>query len=355
MTNRPSRPRMPSAPVADQRLVATLRKDGRVAAKMLSAIERAIALGDVSAVDAVIEGGALTESELAQLMATELGIPLIDLDANPPSDDTAALLSKATADHYGIVPARLRGDALVVAMANPFDQEALGALESASGVKLEGAVATRSQVFETIDRLYRRETSLSALLADVTPSRSSSQRDSLPQLDPEDVQAVTRDVDEAPIIKMVNLVLFEALNAHASDVHIEPGPNLVVVRFRIDGILEEHLQMPKWVQGPMVARIKVMAKLDITERRVPQDGHLAVRVRDETIDVRVSSMPTTYGEKIVMRLLDPSAGPRRLTDIGLASNDLAELRSVIRRPEGMILVTGPTGSGKTTTLYAIIQ
>jgi general secretion pathway protein E len=116
-------------------------------------------------------------------------------------------------------------------------------------------------------------------------------------------------------------------------------------------VLEDHLQIPKWVQGPIVARIKVMAKLDITERRVPQDGHLGVRVRDDTVDVRVSSMPTTYGEKIVMRLLDPSNGPRRLTEIGMSAADLATLKAVIQRPEGMILVTGPTGSGKTTTLY----
>jgi len=358
MTTRPGGLRLPSAPVADQRFLEALRKSGVVPPKVLSSVERTIAHGDVSAVDAVIDSGALSEQDLAKVMAEALGYPLLDLQANPPCDDGAALIGKSTAEHYALVPAQMKSDALLVAMANPFDREALGSIESATGSTMQPAVAPRSQIFEAIDRLYRRDSSLSELLADVSPSGSASpsrDRDPVARLDPSDVQAVTKDTEEAPVIKMVNLILFEAFSSRASDVHIEPGPNLVVVRFRVDGILEEHLQMPKWVQSAIVARIKVMAKLDITERRVPQDGHLAVRVRDETIDVRVSSMPTTYGEKIVMRLLDPSSGPRRLADIGLSAEDLATLRSVIRRPEGIILVTGPTGSGKTTTLYAIIQ
>ena len=168
-------------------------------------------------------------------------------------------------------------------------------------------------------------------------------------------QELSREAERAPVIKMVNCILDEALENSASDIHVEPGPNIVYVRYRVNGILEEGLQLPKWVQSAIVARIKVMAKLDITKRHVPQDGRLKIRAGGRTADVRVSSLPTSDGEKIVMRVLDPTTALRSLDSVGLPRRDLITLRAAIRRPEGMILVTGPTGSGKTSTLYAVIQ
>jgi len=347
--------RLPAAPVADQRLLAMLKKIGRIDAAGMSRVERATSIG-ASAVDAIIDAGVMAEYDLARTIATELRLPLLDLRSNAPDETGATVLTKSTAQHYGLVPLKLSKDVMVVAMANPYDQEALRSIETSARLTLQPVVAARGQLVEAMESLYKGEASLDVLLAEVpaTPALEVV-NNSNETLDPEDVQAITREAEQPPIVKMVNLILYEAFNARASDVHIEPGPNVVLVRFRIDGVLEDHLQIPKWVQGPITARIKVMAKLDITERRVPQDGHLGVRVREDAIDVRVSSMPTTYGEKIVMRLLDPSNGPRKLGEIGMSAADLATLRGVIQRPEGMILVTGPTGSGKTTTLYAIIQ
>ena len=348
--------RLPAAPVADQRLLALLKKCGRLDPTATAAIERAMSDGTQSAVDAAIDCGGLPDYEIARVIGSELRLTLIDLRSTLPEENTATVITKSVAEHYGLVPVRLRKDVLVVAMANPLDHEALKSLEASTRLKLQPVVTTRSQLLEAMSRLYRGEASLDTLLADV-PSMPAIEVVKAPRetLEPTDVQAITREAEQPPIVKMVNLILFEAFTARASDVHIEPGPNVVLVRFRIDGVLEDHLEIPQWVQGSIVARIKVMAKLDITERRVPQDGHLGVRVRDSVVDVRVSSMPTTYGEKIVLRLLDPASGPRRLGDVGLSTEDLATVRSVIQRPEGMILVTGPTGSGKTTTLYAIIQ
>jgi type II secretory ATPase GspE/PulE/Tfp pilus assembly ATPase PilB-like protein/FixJ family two-component response regulator len=347
--------RLPAAPVADHRLLEMLKRVGKIDAAAMSRIERAMSVGS-SAVDAVIQAGAMAEYDLARAISTELHLPLLDMRANPPDDSGASVLTKSTAQHYGLVPVKLQRDVMVVAMANPYDHEALRSIESSARLKLQPVVAPRSHIVEAMESLYKGEASLDVLLAEVpmTPALEVV-KETTENLDPHDVQAITREAEQPPIVKMVNLILYEAFNARASDVHIEPGPNVVLVRFRIDGVLEDHLQIPKWVQGPIVARIKVMAKLDITERRVPQDGHLGVRVRGDLVDIRVSSMPTTDGEKIVMRLLDPANGPRRLSEVGMSAADLATLQSVIQRPEGMILVTGPTGSGKTTTLYAIIQ
>jgi type IV pilus assembly protein PilB len=348
---------LPPAPVADQRLLSLLKETGRIDSVAAAAVDQALAERHVSAIDALVESGTLSEDDVARAIAEELKLPLVDLRSVPSIDDGVGIVSKSTAEHYGLVPAGLDKGALVVAMANPLDHEALLFIESSSGVRLEPVVATRSQVLGAIERLYKREASLDVLLADVSSSRNLGAVSEIPSSDmaPWDVQAITGEAELPPIVKMVNLILFEALNAHTSDVHVEPGPNLVLIRFRIDGILEEHMQMPKWVQGPIVARLKGMAKLDITEQLLPQEGHLAVRVRDRSIDVRVSSMPTTYGEKIVLRLPDRARGPRRLSELGLSRRDFATLEEVIRRREGVILCAGPTGSGKTTTLYGALQ
>jgi type II secretory ATPase GspE/PulE/Tfp pilus assembly ATPase PilB-like protein/ActR/RegA family two-component response regulator len=156
-------------------------------------------------------------------------------------------------------------------------------------------------------------------------------------------------------VKIVNLCLNDALVRGASDVHIEPGPNVMQVRFRVNGVLEDVLEVPKWAQNSVIARLKIMAKLDITERRVPQDGNLRARCGDKQIDLRVSSLPTPHGEKIVIRVLNPESGVRAIDAIGLSDRDLAVVRQMIEAPEGILLVTGPTGSGKTTTLYSMLK
>jgi type IV pilus assembly protein PilB len=349
-------PTSSAAPLADQRLLNLLVRRGKIDKPTASAAERSVVEERSSAVEALEAAGSATEAEIASMLATELRLPLVDLKSVPFNEGGTDLVDEPTANRFQLVPIRVQRDLLVVAMANPLDQEAIRHVEFSTGRRVRPAVALRSQVAEAIGHVYKREGALGALLADVPAAANIEvMREEADTGTSRELQSVIREAEEPPIVKMVNLILLEAFNAKASDVHIEPGPNTVVVRYRVNGILEDTLQIPKWVHGPVIARIKVMSKLDITERRVPQDGHLSVRHRDQVVDVRVSSLPTTYGEKIVMRILDPSIGPRRLEDIGLSTRDLETVRRVIQRPEGMILVTGPTGSGKTTTLYAVLQ
>ncbi len=346
---------LPPLSEADKRLLNLLVRSGRIDSTAAATIERSAADERISIIDAIAAIGALTDAEIANTISTELKIPLFDLTALPSREGDAEIIDEDTAQRFALVPVRVQKDILVVAMANPLDYEALKSLEFSTGLGLRPLVASREQVLEAIHRLYKHQSSLDSLLAGV---ESGSRLEIVQESERPasvDVRAITREAAEPPIIRLVNMILLEAFNSRASDIHVEPRPDVLLVRRRIDGILEEGLRIPKWVQASIVARIKIMSKLDITERRLPQDGHLAVRFGDTVVDVRVSSMPTAYGEKLVLRLLDPSQGLRRLTDIGLTSRDLETLKRLIDRPEGMILVTGPTGSGKTTTLYAAIQ
>jgi type II secretory ATPase GspE/PulE/Tfp pilus assembly ATPase PilB-like protein/FixJ family two-component response regulator len=348
---------VPAAPDADQRLLNLLKRSARLDAAQVAAIEQRMAAQHMPAIDAIVASGVLSEGDVAEAIARELKVPRLDLHEVSLGGAEVELIEEAVAHRLCVVPVSVQNGVLVVAMANPLDREAIQTLEFSTGLAIRAAVAPRKEIRDAIARLYTRESSLGSLLSGVDPTSKvevlrAADRD---DAGPIDVRDVARQAEQPPIVKIVNLILFEAFNAGASDIHIEPGPHIVLVRYRIDGVLEENLQVPKWVQAPIVARVKVLSKLDITERRLPQDGHFALRVGDATVDVRVSSMPTMYGEKLVLRLLDPSRGVRRLADIGLSARDLATLRRLIERPEGMILVTGPTGSGKTTTLYAIIQ
>jgi type II secretory ATPase GspE/PulE/Tfp pilus assembly ATPase PilB-like protein/CheY-like chemotaxis protein len=342
---------------ADRRLLNLLRKAGRIDAARAAAIERTAADERISVIDAIVASALMSDADIAKTVSDALKVPLLDLSAATFEERAGERIDEKAARKYAVVPIRVENDVLVVATANPLDHESLKSLEFATGLGLRPVVASREQILEAIQRLYRRhDAALDAMLAGVEPAGSLEiVKAGDGGAGPVDVRTVAREAATPPIVKLVNMILLEAYNARASDIHIEPRPNVVLVRYRVDGILEDNLQIPKWVQASIVARIKVMAKLDITERRLPQDGHFAVRFASSVVDIRVSSMPTAYGEKLVLRLLDPSQGLRRLADIGLVEHDLATLKRLIDRPEGMVLVTGPTGSGKTTTLYAAIQ
>jgi type II secretory ATPase GspE/PulE/Tfp pilus assembly ATPase PilB-like protein/CheY-like chemotaxis protein len=340
---------------ADQRLVSFLQRRDDLPAEKIARVAAAAAAEGIPLVEALEEKGVLSETALARRLATELRLPLLNLPTLSIDEATLRLVDESLAARHLVLPVRGDGDVLVLAMANPFDLDAVKVIEFATGRKVRPAVATRTQIRDAIDRYYRFDSNLKELLADVPDASGVAVVGPRKEDAPGDNEKLARAAEEAPIVKMVNLILGEAVKSRASDIHIEAGPNATLVRFRIHGILEDALRLPKWVHSPIVARIKVMARLDITERRVPQDGSIRVRFADRLVDVRVSCLPTNYGEKVVMRVLDPSAGLRRLEEIGLGPRDAEVLRRVIQKPEGMILVTGPTGSGKTTTLYAVLQ
>ncbi len=337
---------------ADKRLLSFLVRTKKLDAARAEEVDRLAQSEDLPAIQAMAARGILSEEEIASAIGVGLRVPLLNLSAVPFDAQVTVLVKSDLAARATLVPVRKDGPFLILAMANPFDQEAIRTVEFTTGLKVRPAVAPRSQVVAAIEESYKLDRSLRSLLADIPDTHGIELvRDSSDV----DLRTLASEAEGAPVVKMVNLILVDALAANASDIHIEPGPNFVQVRYRINGVLEDVLQVPKWAQNPVVARIKVMAKLDITERRVPQDGHLRVRYEQNLVDFRVSSLPTNDGEKIVMRILNAATGLRRLDRIGLSERDLRAMRGAIGAPEGMILVTGPTGSGKTTTLYSIIQ
>jgi type IV pilus assembly protein PilB len=346
---------MASLSSADKRLLQFLVKHGKLDQAKMQAVEKSATSQGRPVIGALAALNVMTEEEVASELSRALRVPLVDLSGVVFDDAAVQLVDQQVAFKLNAVPLRVEGNQLLLAMVNPLDLEGIRDLEFATGRRIRPTVALRSSLLEAIEHCYKMPGAIGALLSQIPDAQKVSVVLEDTQSDDISEKELEREAERAPVIKMVNCIFDGALKNWASDIHVEPGPNLVYVRYRVNGILEEGLQLPKWVQSAIVARIKVMAKLDITKRHIPQDGRLKIRSEDRTVDVRVSSLPTSDGEKIVMRVLDPSTTLRRLDSIGLTRRDLNALRTAIRRPEGMILVTGPTGSGKTTTLYAVIQ
>jgi len=341
---------------ADQRLLGFLVKVGKLERSQAEATKVDCQTRGVSAIEALCPER-LAELEVAQAVALGLALPYLQLAAARVDEWAVDLVDEATASRFALLAVAADEESVTLAMANPFDQEAIKSIEFTSGRRVRRAIALRSEILHAVAEAYGHETTLASVLADVPEGASlelipGNQSAAAHDVDP---SKLAQEAEQAPIIKMVNLILVDALGSKASDIHIEPGPNVVLVRYRIDGMLVDGHQLPKWVQNPLTARIKIMAKADITERRTPQDGHFTIRHDGRLVDVRVSVLPTTDGEKFVLRLLDPNGAPRQLDQLGFSPRDLEKIRQVIRKPEGMILVTGPTGSGKSSTLCAMIQ
>ncbi len=334
-------------------LLRFLQREGHLSAADALRFEQMAMHDELSAQEVLEREGVIVEKDLASLLARSLRLPLVDLTSIAPEPHVVRAVKESIASTYGVVPLRLDDGLIEVATANPLDLEALKAVEFATGRRAQASVATRSDIRDALAHMYRFEESLEQFLQNVPPGESLT----LTELrdEPTDLRKMARDAELPPVVKLADLILIDGIKGGASDVHIEPSSDGIAVRFRIDGILEESFRFPKWVQNPLTSRFKVMAKLDITERRVPQDGRIQVRYREGLIDLRVSSMPTHHGEKITLRILDASSNLRSLLNLGLNTGDVQRVRDAIGRPDGMILSTGPTGSGKTTTLYALIR
>jgi len=307
---------------------------------------------DTSIIEWLARNNITGEEELAQGLAGRLRLPYINLAAQSLDPNIISLIREELATRYKIIPLRSSEEGLLVATSNPLDREALRAVEFATRQRVRVAVATPTAVRDALQHAYHLDQALNEYLQGM-PDEAE-----LPVAEISDeqtnVQGLMRGTALPPVIKLSNLILLEGIRSGASDVHIEAGASEVRVRYRIDGILEQAFRLPKWVQDPLIARCKVMSKLDITERRVPQDGRIRLVYREAMVDLRVSSLPTQFGEKLTMRILDPRNAPSGLDVFGLLPRDLECIRKAIRRPEGMVLVTGPTGSGKTTTLYGML-
>ena len=294
----------------------------------------------------LIDMGFVAEEQIAQALSRQLNVPYINLKQFNASPQVARRLPEAAARRFRAIVLEERPSTYLVGMGDPTDLFAFDELARALKRDLEIAVVSESILLQTIDRLYRRTEEISGLAKEL-------ERDLGDAFDFGLIGA-NLGAEEAPVVKLLQSVFEDAVQVNASDVHVEPQETNAQIRFRIDGVLVLQTQADLRIAPALVLRLKLMASLDISEKRLPQDGRFAVVVRDQPIDVRMSTMPTQYGESVVMRLLNKRTGLIGLDQLGMPPKMLARYREIMRREAGMVLVTGPTGSGKTTTLYATL-
>jgi type IV pilus assembly protein PilB len=292
----------------------------------------------------LIEQGVLTESQLVAALATQIGLRFVDLSEFSIDGSAIGRVPGAVCRRHSALPIGFEEGRLLVAMADPANVFAIDDIRSLTGMDVKPVVATRADVTGAIDRYYRADSDMDDLTSVLDT-----------QDEEDDLSKVKEIVEDAPIVKYVNLLITQAIQDRASDIHLEPSETDLRVRFRIDGVLHEVMRSPKAIQSGVISRLKIMADINIAERRIPQDGRLSVNAHGKKVDLRVATLPTVWGEKVVMRILDNSTARLDLADLGFSETNFERYSRSFTKPYGMILVTGPTGSGKSTTLYATIN
>lgn len=291
--------------------------------------------------DALLQRGYITEQQLIEVLEFQLGIPHISLYRYPFDTKLFSLIPKDTAKRNRLIPLKKEGDKLFVAMADPMDYFAIDDLRLSTGFQIETAIATKDDILRAVNKYYDIDDGFEELMGDLPDSDVAKE---------EKINA-----DDSPIVRLVNQLLTNAVAMKASDIHIDPQETKVVIRYRIDGVLRVERVLPKHMQSLLQARIKIMANLDITEHRIPQDGRIKVNLDFHPIDLRVSTLPTVFGEKIVLRILDLGSSLNDISKLGFNKLNLRRFMDMIEKPTGIVLITGPTGSGKSSTLYAALN
>ena len=309
--------------------------------------EKHIKLGE-----ALVQLRFLRSEDILKAISIQLGIPYVSvLKTEGVPLDLVRKVPINFAKKNELLPVKKEADELQVAISDPININALDDLRVLMGLSIRPIIASSAQIMEAINDLYNRNTdSEQAVMEDLSEDNLDTLAQELQE--PQDLLDAS---DEAPIIKLVNSLLFRAVKSKASDIHVEPFEKDLVVRFRIDGLLYDIMHPPKKVQNSVISRIKIMANLNIAEKRIPQDGRIRIKIAGKDIDIRVSTLPTSFGESVVMRLLDKSKVLLSLDTMGIAGQNLVTVTELINKSHGIILVTGPTGSGKTTTLYGMLS
>lgn len=290
--------------------------------------------------DALLQRGIITERQLIETLEVQLGIPFVSLFRYPFDPKLFNVVPKDFAKRKLLVPLKTVGDRLFIAMNDPTDFITIDDLRLTTGFHIEPAIASKEDIVKTIAKYYDEE-SYDELLEDLPQTAEEQQND--------------LDDSDAPIVRLVNQLLSNAVSQKASDIHLDPQENRVLVRYRIDGTLRTERTLPKSMQQMITARIKILSNLDITENRIPQDGRIKTTVDFRAIDLRVSSLPTVFGEKIVMRILDLSQNLTDISKLGFSELNMQRFMREIAKPNGIVLISGPTGSGKSSTLYAALN
>ena len=296
----------------------------------------------------LIDSGYIDEDRLLQFLSQQLQIPLIDLSTYAADPATVRLLPETVARRYRIVVLESREHDVLLGMADPTDLFAFDEASRLLKKRVRQAVVRESDLLRKMGRWYQDNEALSDIAGELHDELSAGDND-LQQM----LSAIA--AEDAPVVRLLQTLFEEAIENKASDIHIEPEEHLLRIRQRVDGVLHERVMNEVRIVSALVQRLKLLANLDISEKRLPQDGRFQIKVKSHQVDVRLSTMPVAHGEAVVMRLLDQTAGLRRFEDLGIPSALDERLRRIIRRPHGMLLVTGPTGSGKTTTLYAALN
>jgi type IV pilus assembly protein PilB len=292
----------------------------------------------------LIDLGMIKEADLVRALAEQVGLEFVDLTDTQIDPASTALLPEALARRYRALPIGERDDKLLVAMSDPANVYALDDIRTITGRDVQPVVATSADVEQAIQKFAGLDSHVEALAAEAAEGTDEQEID------------LEAALEDAPIVKLVNAIMTQAVAERASDVHIEPGERNVRIRFRVDGVLHEPMRpQPKNLQGGLISRLKVMADLNIAEKRVPQDGRISMKVGTRQLDLRVATLPTVHGEKVVIRVLDKSNAMLALEDLGFLEESYARFASAFSKPYGAILVTGPTGSGKSTTMYSTLN
>jgi type IV pilus assembly protein PilB len=300
--------------------------------------------------------GFLSDEDLLDFLSRKYGIPVINLQRVEVTEEIIRLVKKEIVQKYQVFPVRKIGNTLTLALSDPTVVLAIDDVQFATGLHVIPVLASEMAIREAIDKAYTDST---AKLDELLQKEQQLGADALELVDRAsgkvDITELGEEAGEAPVIRFVNLILADAIRKRGSDIHLEPYEKVFRVRYRIDGVLHDVMAPPKQMEAAILSRVKIMANMDIAERRLPQDGRISVKFSNKEVDLRVSSLPTIFGEKIVLRILDKSGVVLDLQKLGFEADDLERFSKVIQTPYGMILVTGPTGSGKSTTLYAAVS
>lgn len=329
--------------------------------------------GDIGRI--IVDLGFADEKAVTEVRAETLGIPFVNLSTQRIDASAVNSVPEHIAKRHKVIPIAKNGNKLIVAVVNPNDPFAVQDIKLASGAQQVAIVlATEDDVMDAIDRMYKSggssiveagpassDTNVTSSLPGQSPALSAEFRQAIAgygareDIAEEDTESIAKVSEEAPIIRIANTIIQQAIRDNASDIHVEPDKRSLRVRYRIDGVLHEVMPLPKYIDKPLISRYKILAGMDIAERRIPQDGRIPIRMDNKDYDLRVSCLPTVNGEKIVMRILDKSSVLIGLNKLGFTPEVQAKVEELVSQPNGMFLSTGPTGSGKTTTQYSILH
>ncbi|MGH7162083.1 MAG: GspE/PulE family protein, partial [Planctomycetota bacterium] len=338
----------------DKRLVRIVEEAKILAAENLQDAVTMAGKDKVSLSSVLVKRGFIEENDLLGLIARNIRVPPINLHDCVLDPEVVKAIPQEMALAHHLVPVSRVENFLTVAVSNPFDVVTLDQVRNTTGCDLRLAISLEDTIVKTLNRVYNPGAAeLEAVMGEMGETGVEVKANE--EIDELDLESITGSEQESPVIRFVNLVIFQAIKERASDIHIEPFEKVVRVRYRGDGVCRETFQPPKALHNSIVSRIKIMSSLDIAERRKPQDGKFRIKVEGRQIDFRVSVLPTVHGEKVVMRILDSSNLTLSLDVLGFEEKALKDFRSAIASDYGMILVTGPTGSGKSTTLYSAVK